>query len=124
MVRGGRMFEEHFVCTLDLLSSVPSIDNEGLNLKEEIDRFNQEVVSFSRCRVVRGGKRLEAPALGTRGKGPVRYCGHSSAPKARSRNARSTSASGHPFWSCRKGGGKWWRGSEGMVVGIRQRGQA
>jgi myosin-crossreactive antigen len=35
MVRGGRMFEEHFVCTFDLLSSIPSIDNEGLNLKSK-----------------------------------------------------------------------------------------
>ena len=24
LVRGGRMFEEHFVCTFDLLSSIPA----------------------------------------------------------------------------------------------------
>jgi hypothetical protein len=90
MVRGGRMFEEHFVCTFDLLSSIPSIDNEGLNLKSKRDRPLQPRDNLVLTLPV-GARREEigGAALGTRGKGPVRYCGYSSAPKARSRNARS-----------------------------------
>jgi oleate hydratase len=61
MVRGGRMLEEHFVCTFDLLASIPSTDHQGSTLKEEIEQFNREIVSFSRCRLVCRGKQIEAP---------------------------------------------------------------
>jgi len=59
LVRGGRMFERHFACTLDLLASVPSIDTEGLSLKDEIDRFDREVSNSSNCRLVRAGRKVE-----------------------------------------------------------------
>jgi oleate hydratase len=64
LVRGGRMFERHFACTFDLLASIPSIDAEGLNLKDEIDRFNREVSNSSRCRLVRSGRKVEPLRFG------------------------------------------------------------
>ena len=33
LIRGGRMHEEHFVCTWDLLSSIPSLDNPTISVK-------------------------------------------------------------------------------------------
>ncbi|AGA34999.1 myosin-crossreactive antigen [Thioalkalivibrio nitratireducens DSM 14787] len=64
LVRGGRMFEQHFACTFDLLASVPSIDSEGLTLKDEIDRFNHEVSNSSNCRLVRAGSKVEPLRFG------------------------------------------------------------
>lgn len=64
LVRGGRMFERHFTCTFDLLASVPSVDTEGLSLKDEIDRFNHEVPNASNCRLIRAGKRVEPLRFG------------------------------------------------------------
>jgi len=42
LVRGARMFEEHYVCMLDLLASIPSSDIAGTNLREELFQFNNE----------------------------------------------------------------------------------
>jgi oleate hydratase len=63
LVRGGRMFEEHFACTFDLLSSIPAINPEHGSITEEIKAFNREVRGSSRCRLVRGGQKVE-PSLG------------------------------------------------------------
>lgn len=62
--RGGRMFERHFVCTFDLLSSIPSLESPATSVKDDIEAFNLEVVGSSRCRLIRCGQRLEQPALG------------------------------------------------------------
>jgi oleate hydratase len=64
LMRGGRMFDENFACTFDLLASIPSIDTEGLSLKDEIDRFNREVSNSSHCRLVRGGSKVEPLRFG------------------------------------------------------------
>lgn len=66
LVRGGRMFEENFVCTFDLLDSIPSTDAKGRSLKEDIELFNREVRGFSRCRLIRDGQRVDTSRLGLR----------------------------------------------------------
>ena len=64
MVRGGRMFEEHFACTFDLLSEIPALEQEGCSAAEEIRRFTGEIVTASKCRLVIDRKRTEAPRFG------------------------------------------------------------
>ncbi|MFO7855851.1 MAG: oleate hydratase [Paracoccaceae bacterium] len=57
LTRGGRMFEEHFVCTLNLFGSIPSFDDPGTSITEDILAFNRATPGSSRCRLVRGGKK-------------------------------------------------------------------
>lgn len=64
LIRGGRMFEEHFACTYDLFSAIPSLDDPGVSVRDEIHRFTRDVHTSSRCRLVAGGIRQEAPAFG------------------------------------------------------------
>jgi oleate hydratase len=59
LTRGGRMFEPHFVCTLDLLSSIPAPDNSALSVKDDILAFNRMVPGWADCRLVRGGQKAE-----------------------------------------------------------------
>jgi oleate hydratase len=66
LVRGGRMFEEHFACTLDLMDTIPSPDLPGGSLKDDLFAFNAEAGRDSNCRLVRGGRIETAldPGLG------------------------------------------------------------
>jgi oleate hydratase len=66
VIRGGRMFEEHFVCTYDLFSSVPSLSDPVVSVSEEIHAFTRRVVTSSKSRLVIGGQKFEAPLLGLR----------------------------------------------------------
>lgn len=66
VIRGGRMFEQHFVCMYDLLSSIPSMDVPGKTIKEEMDAFNLEFVGSSRCRLVRDGRKANTSSFGFR----------------------------------------------------------
>jgi oleate hydratase len=59
LVRGGRMFEEHFACTFDLLDTIPSADDPGISVTEDIMAFNRKVPGSSNCRLVRDGKPAE-----------------------------------------------------------------
>lgn len=54
--RGGRMFEQNFVCTFDLLDAIPSPDDPGVSVTEDIMAFNRMVPGSSDCRLVRDGK--------------------------------------------------------------------
>ncbi|SFL40453.1 oleate hydratase [Shimia aestuarii] len=56
LIRGGRMFEEHFVCTFDLLDTIPSVDDPNISVAEDILAFNGMVTGSSNCRLVRDGK--------------------------------------------------------------------
>lgn len=62
LTRGGRMFEPGFACTFDLMRAIPAPG--GGDLLDELEAFNREFRSSSRCRIVRGGRRIEAPRLG------------------------------------------------------------
>lgn len=55
MIRGGRMFEEHFACTFDLLDTIPSANDPDLTATEDIMAFNRMVPGSSNCRLVRDG---------------------------------------------------------------------
>lgn len=66
VIRGGRMFEAHFACTYDLFSTIPVEPGSALSVSDDIQRFTAEVVPSSRCRLVTGQRRIEAPALGLR----------------------------------------------------------
>ena len=47
LVRGGRMFEEHFACTFDLLGTIPSADDPAVSVAEDILAFNRMVPGSS-----------------------------------------------------------------------------
>ena len=64
LIRGGRMHEEHFVCTWDLLSDIPSLDDPTVSVKEETFAFNREVVSGSHARLLRGGEKMDVSSYG------------------------------------------------------------
>ncbi|HEY5647207.1 MAG TPA: oleate hydratase [Pseudomonadales bacterium] len=64
VVRGGRMFEEHFACTFDLLDGIPTLSDPGTSAAEEIRSFTRRIVTSSRCRLVIDGRRVEAPEFG------------------------------------------------------------
>jgi oleate hydratase len=59
LTRGGRMFEPNFVCTLNLLSTIPAPDDPAVSIRDDILAFNHMVPSWSECRLVRGGRKVE-----------------------------------------------------------------
>lgn len=63
-IRGGRMHEEHFVCTWDLLSEIPTLHNPNLMVTQEIFEFNKQVVSGSHSRLLRVGKKMDVSSYG------------------------------------------------------------
>ena len=59
MTRGGRMFEEHFACTFELLDGIASVDNPDVSVTADVMAFNRMVPGSSNCRIVRDGKPAE-----------------------------------------------------------------
>ncbi|MGB5213321.1 MAG: oleate hydratase, partial [Anderseniella sp.] len=59
VTRGGRMFEEYFTCTFDLLGTIPSANDPNISVTEDIIAFNRIVPGSSNCRLVRDGKPAE-----------------------------------------------------------------
>lgn len=55
LTRGGRMFEEHFQCTRNLLAAIPSPDFPDRSIWTDILAFNREIGASSHCRLVRNG---------------------------------------------------------------------
>jgi len=52
-LRGGRMLTtDHYECTWDLLSTIPSVDASGQTVREQTVAFNKEVVAHSQARLV------------------------------------------------------------------------
>lgn len=51
-MRGGRMFEEHFVCTYDLLSGIPSLNAPNTSAKDDIFDFFREASWYSHSRLI------------------------------------------------------------------------
>jgi oleate hydratase len=64
VVRGGRMIEEHYVCTYDLFASIPSLTDPNKTVKDEIFEFSHKYPSLSRCRLVRDGKKVDVSSFG------------------------------------------------------------
>jgi oleate hydratase len=63
-MRGGRMFEEKFNCTYDLLSFIPSISNPAKSAKEELMEFHQEFFWNDKARLVSNGAIVDVANLG------------------------------------------------------------
>ncbi|SDD57932.1 oleate hydratase [Ruegeria marina] len=59
VVRGGRMFEKHFACTLDLLKTIPLQSDPSVSARDDILEFNRMVPGSSNCRLVRNGSPAE-----------------------------------------------------------------
>lgn len=64
LIRGGRMHEAHFVCTWDLLSGIPSLDNPGMSVTQEVEEFNRRVVTQSHARLLRAGQKMDVSSYG------------------------------------------------------------
>ena len=63
VLRGGRMFESKYLCTYDLFSSIPTLD-ESKTVTKEIFDWNETMRTSSHSRLVREGKRENAPEFG------------------------------------------------------------
>lgn len=64
LMRGGRMLEEHFGCTWDLLGAVPTLEDSAVSVRDEILAFNQRVVSGSHARLLRAGQKVDVASFG------------------------------------------------------------
>jgi len=63
VMRGGRMIESKYLCTFDLFSSIPTLDNSQ-SVTEEIFAWNKTMKTASRSRLFREGKSVNAPLFG------------------------------------------------------------
>ncbi len=65
IMRGGRMLESKYLCTYDLFSSIPTLD-ESKTVTQEIFEWNEAMKTSSKSRLFRGGHRVNAPKFGLR----------------------------------------------------------
>ena len=63
VLRGGRMLESKYVCTFDLFSSIPTLD-ESKTVTQEILDWNETMKTSSKSRLVRDGHRINKPEFG------------------------------------------------------------
>jgi oleate hydratase len=63
VMRGGRMLESKYLCTYDLFSSIPTLD-ERMTVTQEIFAWNQTMKTSSKCRLFRAGHCINAPSFG------------------------------------------------------------
>ena len=63
VMRGGRMLESKYLCTYDLFSSIPTLD-ERMTVTQEIFAWNQTMKTSSKCRLFRAGHCIDAPRFG------------------------------------------------------------
>ncbi|MFC1413006.1 oleate hydratase [Streptacidiphilus sp. N1-12] len=63
-MRGGRMFEVHFDCTYDLLSSIPSLDDPSKSVTEDTFAFHDDFAWDDHARLVdAAGKVIDAHSM-------------------------------------------------------------
>ena len=63
VVRGGRMHEEHYVCSWDLLSRIGALEDPSVSIKNETFEFNQRFVSAAKARLLRDGKIVDVSSF-------------------------------------------------------------
>src|SRR6202167_516161 len=63
VMRGGRMIESKYLCTYDLFSSIPTLD-ESKTVTKEIFEWNEAIKTSSKSRLFRDGHRISAPKFG------------------------------------------------------------
>jgi oleate hydratase len=66
VIRGERILENKYVCTYDLFSSIPGLS--GKTVTQEIFGWNQVMRHSSKSRLIRDGRRIDAPGYGLTGK--------------------------------------------------------
>lgn len=64
LIQGGRMFEETYNCTYELLSFIPSLADSTKTVKQEILEFHQDFSWNGKARLIEGGKPVEVTSLG------------------------------------------------------------
>jgi oleate hydratase len=62
-MRGGRMIESKYLCTYELFSSIPTLD-ESKTVTQEIFDWNETMKTSSQSRLFRDGHRIDAPKFG------------------------------------------------------------
>ncbi|KAA0987300.1 oleate hydratase [Pseudomonas sp. ANT_J12] len=63
VLRGGRMFESKYVCTLELFASIPTLDGKTTVTQETL-AWNERMHTSSKSRLARNGLRETAPEFG------------------------------------------------------------
>lgn len=63
IMRGGRMIESKYLCTYDLFSSIPTLD-ESKTVTQEIFEWNEVMKTASKSRLFRDGHSVDAPKFG------------------------------------------------------------
>ena len=63
VLRGGRMFESKYVCTLELFASIPTLDGKTTVTLETL-AWNERMHTSAKSRLVRDGRRETAPEFG------------------------------------------------------------
>jgi oleate hydratase len=63
VLRGGRMFESKYVCTFELFSSIPALSGDQ-TVTQEILGWNETLKTSSKSRLIRDGRREDAPSFG------------------------------------------------------------
>ena len=61
VIRGGRMFEQHFGCTFNLLRDIPALGDPPRSASEDILAFTAEIITASNARLVSHGEPQKAP---------------------------------------------------------------
>jgi len=64
VVRGGRMHEIHYECYWELLSHIPSLEDQNVSVRDESFEFNQRFVSHAQARLVKDGKKVDLSSYG------------------------------------------------------------
>jgi len=65
VMRGGRMFEKKYLCTYDLLSAIPSLDDPNISARDDIFNFTQSAGWNATARLVdRSCKILNVTSMG------------------------------------------------------------
>jgi oleate hydratase len=64
LTRGGRMHEKHYVCTWDLLSNIPTLEDPNITVKEQTFAFNEKFVSDAHARLLKAGRIMDVSSYG------------------------------------------------------------
>jgi oleate hydratase len=63
VMRGGRMLNFSYLCTYDLFSFIPSLNDPGIMVLDEIKAFNQNIKTHANARVVEDGKIIDVSSM-------------------------------------------------------------
>ena len=63
ILRGGRMLEREYLCTFELFSSIPTLD-DSRTVTQEIFAWNETLQTSSKSRLFHAGERQVAPKFG------------------------------------------------------------